>query len=1113
METLVQAVAHECKSITLLLVLSQMAVFILADPVNVALRKHIQAEITCGVYGREVFHSMAELNTNTFDRTAYYCDNQTHHPPSFMVDGDDQTWWQSTSRPNIYTSKTFTEKSLEAIITIDLEQEFIIESLSIQFDDAKRPGYIAIEKSVDNINYKPWVYRVKSPSDCENIFGVNEEFEPASIVGTICDTYTLATASFSDELIEFDFSGLKPLHYQHYSVSELVVMAECTCSGQQLGCDLNNVTGKYQCVCGGNAEGEFCQKCKPFFNQQPFLYSTPCEACNCFNHSVECYYDSNIAAQNKSMNSTGQYAGGGVCLRCQDNTAGVNCESCAVLSYRPQGNGKNDPCLPCNCSQAGIQLNPVTKLMGDCFLGDEAEPSNLTAGMQAGDCYCKQNVQGAKCDQCKPGFYNIRPNNILGCQDCMCDTAGSTSSECTPDAGGQCPCKPNVQNRDCNDCKEGYYGLSVNNTNGCNPCDCNKGGAVITTCDKGTGICICRMNVEGRQCDRPRDGFFYPDLHFLNGQFEKLRVNHETEIAGFKGTGYSVLHKNETSSATVILPATLPMSEKYYLIVRYRGDNQATGVVQVPQFGETQPDTITFKPCPDNWCYARVSNDKNFTLYAGPQAVRVQLVEDTTIFVDEVVAIPVEFINNPVVNDTTFYTDCDVISNAMQLGTDNEDKCKMGVFTLTTFTLKGVQPCSCHVFGSLNSTCELYGGQCPCQPGVTGRRCDTCITGNYGLTIGGCRPCNCSGVDQTCDGITGQCVCPNNTIGRVCDMCNLYHWGWDRETGCKPCDCNSTGAVVLQCNDTSGECLCKTGVAGDNCDTCQPGYKDFSISGCMPCNCNVDGSVDALCNNASSQCTCKNNTEGAFCDSCRAGSFFLSGANEKGCLDCICMGVTNSCISSNYKYTQTAMMLVKEQNGTRVSKLILHDLTSEFDTNITVIEQPGRISLSADVQPGNPLYWDSPDFSGNQLVLYGSSVTAVVSANLTDPTKASPEVNPKAVLIGQAGNITLEHVLSPWSNISQAFTLMFDSTQWTENGANVSRGRFILALSNIQHLFLPASLYSAQQTVSVESVEYTLASSQVLFGLQAEAVEMCDCGIEYGGLSCELISMKTYTEV
>lgn len=33
-----------------------------------------------------------------------------------------------------------------------------------------------------------------------------------------------------------------------------------------------------------------------------------------------------------------------------------------------------------------------------------------------GVCHCKQNVWGNRCNECKPGYWNLDPNNPLGCQ-------------------------------------------------------------------------------------------------------------------------------------------------------------------------------------------------------------------------------------------------------------------------------------------------------------------------------------------------------------------------------------------------------------------------------------------------------------------------------------------------------------------------------------------------------------------------------------------------------------------------------------------------------------------------------------------------------------------------
>ena len=46
--------------------------------------------------------------------------------------------------------------------------------------------------------------------------------------------------------------------------------------------------------------------------------------------------------------------------------------------------------------------------------------------------------------------------------------------------------------------------------------------------------------------------------------------------------------------------------------------------------------------------------------------------------------------------------------------------------------------CGCDVTGSVNGTCQQYGGQCHCKAGVTGRACDQCIAGFYNFSSQGC---------------------------------------------------------------------------------------------------------------------------------------------------------------------------------------------------------------------------------------------------------------------------------------------------------------------------------------------------------------------------------------
>ena len=59
----------------------------------------------------------------------------------------------------------------------------------------------------------------------------------------------------------------------------------------------------------------------------------------------------------------------------------------------------------CNCDSVGG------------VSGGECEGKNdPPAGLVAGRCICKPNVEGQRCDRCKPGFWNLRRDDPDGCK-------------------------------------------------------------------------------------------------------------------------------------------------------------------------------------------------------------------------------------------------------------------------------------------------------------------------------------------------------------------------------------------------------------------------------------------------------------------------------------------------------------------------------------------------------------------------------------------------------------------------------------------------------------------------------------------------------------------------
>ena len=87
-----------------------------------------------------------------------------------------------------------------------------------------------------------------------------------------------------------------------------------------------------------------------------------------------------------------------------------------------------------------------------------------------GQCLCiNSNIDGRQCDQCKRGFYNF-PR----CLPCQCN---GRADECDDRTGDCIDCRGNTGGRFCDVCKDGFYGdARITSPIGCRPCMC-PGGA------------------------------------------------------------------------------------------------------------------------------------------------------------------------------------------------------------------------------------------------------------------------------------------------------------------------------------------------------------------------------------------------------------------------------------------------------------------------------------------------------------------------------------------------------------------------------------------------------------------------------------------------------------
>lgn len=56
-----------------------------------------------------------------------------------------------------------------------------------------------------------------------------------------------------------------------------------------------------------------------------------CEQCECNGHAQECQYDSRIASDKESLDITGRYRGGGICINCTVSILGNIFESLSIM--------------------------------------------------------------------------------------------------------------------------------------------------------------------------------------------------------------------------------------------------------------------------------------------------------------------------------------------------------------------------------------------------------------------------------------------------------------------------------------------------------------------------------------------------------------------------------------------------------------------------------------------------------------------------------------------------------------------------------------------------------------------------------------------------------------
>lgn len=115
------------------------------------------------------------------------------------------------------------------------------------------------------------------------------------------------------------------------------------------------------------------------------------------------------------------------------------------------------------------------------------------------------NTYGEACNLCAPGFYGDAIER-KDCRTCSCKQCGMEKCD---SYNGICQCKKNVVGEECDRCAINHFGFE--SCNGCQSCDCGL-ASEYSQCDENTGQCKCRAGVTGRKCDRCIAGFWNYDV-------------------------------------------------------------------------------------------------------------------------------------------------------------------------------------------------------------------------------------------------------------------------------------------------------------------------------------------------------------------------------------------------------------------------------------------------------------------------------------------------------------------------------------------------------------------------------------------------------------------------
>ncbi|XP_052760298.1 basement membrane-specific heparan sulfate proteoglycan core protein-like isoform X2 [Mya arenaria] len=541
-----------------------------------------------------------------------------------------------------------------------------------------------------------------------------------------------------------------------------------------------------QCSCPVGYRGLSCEDCDTGYTRSGGgLYLGLCELCSCNGHSSECHPET------------------GVCRNCQHNTAGDNCEMCAIGYYGDATRGSRIDCQQCPCplTESPNQFSPTCELIRDSSNRGDVR---CTA--------CPVGHTGLRCESCLPG-YTGNPMKVgdyckLGPDvNCDCDTRGIVPNTQCDENTMQCQCKPYVQGRRCARCREDHFYLDANNPQGCLTCFCS---GITNQCTSssyyrdslrpiiGTDGSHNFVLVNRRMNNLISDGFI------VDSSRNSVTYNR------FEGV------QQERESLFFQLPA------------KFRGD-------RVTAYGGYLRFTLEFSVRPEG----RMYRDVDLEIISQGQSARVYHLFEPALEVDRTQTYEI-LLRESSFNDLRSNTN-PTRETFMKMLSDVEGILIRATYhqNMASVTLRDVS-----MDTAIPTPTGLGGApmveDCRCPEGYTGLSCERCADGYLRVSdgrdgLGRCVRCNCNKHATSCDPESGRCLdCQHNTEGDRCDRCMAGFYGVataGTPNDCRPCPCplttrpNQFSSTCFLADDNQVTCdRCPTGYTGRQCGQCAEGY-------------------------------------------------------------------------------------------------------------------------------------------------------------------------------------------------------------------------------------------------------------------------------------------------